>query len=104
MGKWAFRRTMRPWIGVAELSGYDDATPIADALRELLECDPEDREADLCCTALAAAGIVSKQYYRRISSGVVITSYDESGNPIDEERTPVDPDEPCTTREDVTAS
>lgn len=73
---------------VSDLADCDDGTPIANVLKELLECTPDDRESDLCCAAIAAAATVSAEYYRSLSSGIVVTSYDDAGNVVKEDEEP----------------
>lgn len=86
MGTWGWKPfendAAMDWV--AQLVDCDDATPLADSLRALLECDPRDRETDLCCEAIASAKILQQQYHQRINKNVIVTSYDKDGNPVSE--------------------
>ena len=52
------------WLG--EVVDCDSAQPIADALLELIECQPEDRGAAVCDRAIAAAEIVAATWLLQV--------------------------------------
>lgn len=84
---------------VAQLSGYNDSTPIVETLGDFLELTAEARDAEACCTVIAAAAIVAAQYHRKICLHTNVKSYDESGTALDTSDETPSPDIPLLPQE-----